>query len=55
MSTTLKQALFLLSSLTLATYAYASYGQMKLPGLTLFLVILLTIAYSVLVDPDKLL
>ena len=50
MKTPLQQTFFLLASLTLAASAHASYGQMKFPGLALFLVFMLTVSYGVLVD-----
>jgi hypothetical protein len=45
-----KQALFLLAFWTLAASAHASYGQMRLEGVGLFLTFALTVAYGVIVD-----
>ena len=44
------QAFFLLASLALATSAHASYGQMRLDGIELFLAFALIIVYGLIVD-----
>ena len=46
----LHQAFFLLASWALATSAHASYGQMRLDGIELFLAFALTVAYGLIVD-----
>jgi hypothetical protein len=46
----LHQTFFLLASWALATSAHASYGQMRLDGIELFLAFALTIAYGLIVD-----
>lgn len=50
MLTTRKQAFFLLASCALAASAYASYGQMRLDGISLFLAFAVTVAYGLFVD-----
>jgi hypothetical protein len=45
-----KQAFFLLASCALAASAHASYGQMRLDGIELFLAFALTVAYGLIVD-----
>ena len=42
--------LFFLASWTLAACAHASYGQMRLDGIGLFLALALSVAYGVIVD-----
>ena len=44
------RGLFLLASWTLADSAHASYAQMRLEGVSLLLVFVLTMAYGVIVD-----
>jgi len=46
----LNQAFFLLASLALAASAHASYGQMRLDGIELFLACALIIVYGLMVD-----
>ncbi|HEX9179729.1 MAG TPA: hypothetical protein VF859_04985 [Burkholderiales bacterium] len=46
----LHQAFFSLASWALATSAHASYGQMRLDGIELFLAFALTVVYGLIVD-----
>jgi hypothetical protein len=46
----LHQTFFLLASWALATSAHASYGQMRLDGIEIFLAFALTVAYGLIVD-----
>jgi hypothetical protein len=46
----LHQAYFLLASCALAATAHASYGQMRLEGIELFLAFALAVAYGLIVD-----